>query len=465
MLKTILILPVFGLLSLFGLLQNQVTLMQNTPSSAKAGDEFLIEITITKGDIEGFARYQMDVPVGFTAVARQTANGDFSFQDQKVKIQWMRVPFDREFKISYALQVAPTISGDFTFEGKFSYIQNNSVQTASTGVSNINIAGDEVAAGIAAAAQTTYTYQNVSLKNIDCIRQKPFLNDKNEVIVNLLINKGDLREFGKIQEQIPRGYNAVSLKSKNSIFTYKNGIIKFLWMNMPPEQQFTVSYKLIPEAEVPDQAFIISGTFSYAENERTKTINIAERNVDISTFTGDEVLAQNTPEPEPEITAPIETVTTPEPTPVIEPTPEPVQQPVAEATPVTPAETYTQPATTTYQNTNTNTSYTNTPTTYDNMPMVAEGVRYRVQIAAGHKLVNQNYFKKLNITDPVQTEIHDGWHKYTIGNFMIYKDARDYRIYVWNNTPIHDAFVAAYNNGIRITVQEALMIANQNWYN
>ncbi len=445
---------VASFLTLFGFFSSDVVVSLNMPTSANAGDEFLIEVTINKGDIEGFARYQQDLPVGFTAVSRQTANGIFKFEDQKVKIQWMQVPYDREIVVSYAVQVAPTVSGDFNFDGKFSYILNNGVQTSVVPAQPITIIGDETAAGTAQSATTTYSYQNVNLKNIDCIRQKPYLNDNNEVIVNLMINKGDLREFGKVQEQIPRGYRAESLRSKNSIFTFKNSIIKFLWMNMPSDQQFVVSYKLIPEGEIPDQAFIITGTFSYAENERTKTINIADREVDLDNFKGDELVAQTT---EPQQTA--EPVVTPKPVvvPVVAEVTEPETQTEYVAD-VAPVETQAD-----------NTSYT-APDNYNNLSDIANvpspenGVAYRVQIAAGHNLVSENYFKKLNITDEVQVEIHEGWHKYTVGNFPVYQDSRNYRVYIWNNTPIHDAFVAAYNNGLRITVQEALMIANQRWY-
>ncbi len=468
MFKSIFIPIIVSVLSLFNFFSGDVSVELNMPTTANAGGEFLVEVTISKGDIEGYARFQQDLPVGFTAVPRQTMNGDFRFEDQKVKIQWMKLPYDKDMVITYAVQVGPTVSGTFDFEGKFSYILDNGVQTAVVPAHSITIIGDETAAGTAEQANTSYSYQNVNLKNVDCIRQKPYLNENNEVIVNLLINKGDLKEFGKIQEQVPRGYRAESLRSKNGIFTFQNSIIKFLWMNMPSDPQFVVSYKLIPEGEIPDQAFIITGTFSYAENDRTKTINIADRDVDLSKFTSEEMVAQNTPSETSTATQPQQQTQTPPPaqtqqveTPVETETQQ--TENVADVTPPVTEQPKTEPKPT--QN-------TYTPPAVDKGALADltsatsgdEGIGYRVQIAAGHNLVDEKYFRKLNVTDEVQIELHEGWHKYTVGNFPDYKDARDYRVYIWNNTPIHDAFVAAYNNGLRITVQEALMIANQKWY-
>ncbi len=437
----------FSVLTVFNFFSSDVSITLNMPTSANAGEEFLVEVTINKGNIEGFARFEQSLPVGFTAVARKTANGNFRFENQKVKIQWMQVPFDQQIVISYAVQVGPTVSGNFKFGGKFSYVLNNAVQTASVTSKSITIIGDETLAGTEAGATTTYSYQNVSLKDVDCIRQKPYLNDNNEIIVNLLINKGDLTGFGKVQEQIPTGYKAESLRSKNSIFTFKNSIIKFLWMNMPNDPQFVVSYKLIPEGNIPDdEAFIITGTFSYEENKRTKTINIADRKVDLDNFKGDELVATTTKPKEQENPTTQQESTTKTSTVITQP----------EETATNVVADNTQPETQTPSGNLSDITYTPSPD--------QNGIAYRVQIAAGHNLVSEKYFKKLNITDEVQIEIHQGWHKYTVGNFPIYRDARDYRIYIWNNTPIHDAFVAAYNNGMRITVQEALMIANQKWY-
>ncbi len=484
MLKSNLILGIISVLMLFGLVGEPVSVSLNMPDSAQSNSEFLVEVTIRKGDVEGFARFQQKLPNGFKAVARQTANGEFSFTDQKVKIQWMKVPYDKELVVSYAIQVDPaTASGSYTFDGSFSYIMDNSVQVATAGTQTLQVIADESSLNL--ANQQNMVIQKgdvqVNLNSVDCIRQKPYLNDNNEVIVNLLINKGSLKEFGKIQEQIPVGYRAESIKSKNSIFTYKNHIVKFLWMNLPSnagDDNFVVSYKLIPEGEIPDEEFQIVGTFSYAESDRTKTINIAERNVDLEKDE-DELLVQ-APEPEPEPTAPIASYTpAPEPTysyePVSTPEPEPtpvVSQPSSDNTYAQSSGTtssYSEPAyetqpTATPAPRSTRPTYQVSAEDLTDIPSPEQGVAFRVQIAAGHRLVGKNYFKRLNITDQVQVEIHNGWNKYTVGNFSEYKDARDYRVYVWNNTPIHDAFVSAYNNGMRITVQEALMIANQKWY-
>ena len=61
-------------------------------------------------------------------------------------------------------------------------------------------------------------------------------------------------------------------------------------------------------------------------------------------------------------------------------------------------------------------------------------------------------------------ERHEGWIKYTTGRYGAYQEARDQRqAYVSGGHNFPGPFVAAYNNGDRITVQEALMLSQQRW--
>lgn len=97
-------------------------------------------------------------------------------------------------------------------------------------------------------------------------------------------------------------------------------------------------------------------------------------------------------------------------------------------------------------------------------PNGIQNVYFRVQISAGHKLVNTKYyFNKLKIRDNVIVEQIAGWYKYTIQKFESYVSAKNQRNSIWEDSPLRDAFVVAYNGRKRITVQEALMITNQKW--
>ena len=91
-------------------------------------------------------------------------------------------------------------------------------------------------------------------------------------------------------------------------------------------------------------------------------------------------------------------------------------------------------------------------------------VLYSIQIAALHTAkapeVLASYYK---ITEPVKTEMAEGFTKYTVGNHKLYKEAHDARDMI-KTKGVKDAWVTAYNKGKRITVQEALMITSQKWY-
>ncbi len=89
-----------------------------------------------------------------------------------------------------------------------------------------------------------------------------------------------------------------------------------------------------------------------------------------------------------------------------------------------------------------------------------------MQIAAGKNVVDKAYFEKRhNWTSDFVIENHNGWVKYTTGSYQVYRIARDNRESVnGGEHKFNGPFVTAYNEGIRITVQEALMISKQKWF-
>jgi len=95
---------------------------------------------------------------------------------------------------------------------------------------------------------------------------------------------------------------------------------------------------------------------------------------------------------------------------------------------------------------------------------VDEEVAFRIQILATHAEVSRETIKRIYAyPGEVRHEQHPDWHKYTTGYHNTYRAARDSRVDLSTKHAFPGPFVAAYRNGKRITVQEALLVTKQNW--
>lgn len=416
------------------LFQGDVSVTLNAPAEVVAGTEFEVEITVNKSDLASFSRLQQNLPAGLTATSEKTSNGDFTFKDKKARFIWLRMPDEEQFTVTYKVKVDKRLKGNFNINGKFSYIEDNERRSISVGSNEITILpSPDIDPSLIVDINDyerlviPYIAPATADPQIACIRQLPEPSpDGNGYIVNLIVSKERKEKFAKIEETIPAGYKAEMISERDAIFTFKDRTAKYLWMNLPASSFFMVSYKLVPTGNK-KTAPQIDGKFSYLEEDKTISIDIQQTEQDLAMV--------KTPEELNNLLLGLSVPT------------------LADNTTTKNVDV---PKTRKDREPRSNRKYLLEP---------EEGIYYRVQLAAGHSPVNiKRYFKKYNLDKEVRKEMHDGWHKYSIGSFPEYKIARDYRVHIWNTTVIDDAFVAAYNNGSRITVQEALMIANQKWY-
>lgn len=448
---------------LFNFMENEVTITMKAPSEVVAGTEFTVEITIKKSNVDDFSRFQQDLPIGLFAKIKDQAGcagGDFRFQDQKVKLLWYKggLPTTEEFTIYYTIQVDPTVQGTIMLGGQFAYLIDNNRQTA-----EIIPQAIEVTAGDVADIDTTkikkYTADDFNNKtaptstDVTCFRKKPYLNDKGEIMVDLLVDKGSNNKYGKIQEQIPQGFSASPAEDRTDvIFTFKENNVKFLWLTLPAQSKFVVSYKLKPAGDQSIDSLNIKGTFSYVANDITIPVDIVQKDdLDLTKISSQNIIASNN----------VKSNNTTNNT-----TNNNSSNNASNNTSnnSTLANNSTNKTTNNSSNKNNNTT-TNNSKNNNTITDPETGVKYKVQIGAYRRNLNVSYFtSKMQVNEKVSKELNNGLNKYIVGSHGEYKEARDHRVSIWDNTPIDDAFVTAYNNGNRITVQEALMISNQKWY-
>ncbi len=303
--------------------------------------------------------------------------------------------------------------------------------------------------------------------------------------VTLKVNKGDVSGFAKLEQILPAGLEATSVDVANSTFSFKERKVKFLWMSLPAETSFTVSYDVKVAAGTSGNQ-ILEGTFAYIFNNETQKYALPKGIINISAAqtASSEVKTNivetphNNPEAEKakaeaeakaaadaaaksaeakakqdatatekanaELAASIKKKMEEE-------------KKAADAAAAAAKKQQQQEAKQQQQEVKKETVKTEVAVK-EGKPV--DGLVFRAQVAAGKKKVSPSVFQaEFKITEEIFWEEHEGWNKYTVGNFNSYRAAKTFANDIRDNNGVTGSFVVAYNNGTRISVQEALNIA------
>ena len=445
--------------SLFGG-DNGITVSGNIPKTIKAGQEVPIEIKVAKGSMSGFAKLQIELPEGLSLKESDNRGASFSYSDGLAKWVWASLPSENTITVKAILVAESSSSGIKTIGAKYSFVENNAKQVVEMVPIEITV---ESESGVTTTTEqntvttSTETPTNTETNtvaatnsnkepegNVTVIRTIAKGASEGEYIVNLKIKKGATKGFARYSDDIPEGITAKAIKTDASSFSVADGKVKFVWVSVLPNDELELIYSMSSNKSI---ELTLNGEYSYLEDNQSKKFSLTPEQLVINLNTS---VATNTETQTTQVT-PTETLA------VVTPTEE-----VATSTETTAVVTSTEST----DNNNAN-SGTDTNSSTDIVAKQQQGnINYMVQIGAfsNGNVTASALKRKFRISEQVRSEMSGGLSKFMIGSHNEYKDARDQRDVVRNNNGVDGAFVVAYNQSKRITVQEALMISNQKWY-
>ena len=411
----------------------EVEISIDHPGRVNAGEEFTVSVTISKGTLTDYSRFSQELPLGLTATNVSSPNADFSFDNQRLRVIWLKMPDLNQFTISYRVMVDPRLRGSFVLGGVFAYVvederkflnfdknevitivPNPSVDPALV-VDIKDFKGGE-AAPVAARPGEVFAM---------AVRQKPELLNSGGYLVRILVNNPTGSKYAKIEETIPFGYMVEEVNSNEGIVSHAASTVKFIWMKLPPTTEFEVVYRLVPKQNEPQGDMIIDGMLTYTTGNENKIVEIKEMDMYLQEMTQ-------------------------------------VQKRNLLATGTVPARTARSTTSQTNQpepvNTRQPTASTSVPGTASGRVInntrvldYGSGAYYRVQLSANRIPIDAvAYYREVGVDREVLVEQHEGYYKYTIGSFSTYEQAVSYKNQVDGLAEIDGSFVVAYRDGRRV---------------
>lgn len=479
MLKFILI-P-FKLLVLFFIASyftSGLSIVQEAPDRIDSLSSCTVNLKVNTKGVTGFAKFQHRFSEGVQIEPVELHGATFSFEKRQMKVIWMNLPEAEEFTISYKLTVTDPEIVEIPLGGTFSYLEENKRATYDIEQHIMKVGPDAETVKEQTRPRLTV---NRSFESIGTDKYRVKLHVQGRYVTG----------FAKIEEVVPFDASSKSVENKDAVFSQVDNRVKFVWMNLPKTDTFSVVYEIDLSGAVSQNKEEIEGKFSYLYDNETQKVNIEsgsrsepqpdeekpllaeETAVDqpaddessalVTDDESKEAPVEDAPEEEPVLTKKIED-----------------EKPAENTETEKPAKVVSEESTTEEdsddQPVDTDEQMDEKPGELDNQATDSagqqietnknsdEGIEYRVQILAGKNAVKAPYFKSIyNFQDDFYVENHEGWIKYTTGGYLVYRQARDAREEIRSGYKFPGPFVVAYNDGLRVTVQEALMVTNQKW--
>jgi len=422
----------------------KVTLETSVDENVTAGTEFRVVVHIDKGDLTEYSRFSQELPYGLTATNISSPNADFAFENQRVRIIWLKLPEEKEITVEYKIKVHERLKGPFSLGGEFAYIMNSERSFVRiTPPVDLQIQPkpglDPSLVVDISEFRKSVTPDQASLEVKDfakAIRQEPELLPTGEILVRLIVRNPEGSTYMKVEENLPAGYMFEEVDSQGGIVSYAANQVRFIWMKQPATDPLMVTYKLVPKAGENQDPMVIKGSFSYSANGKSETVQFKEVAVNLGALSREQQLSlmqQGDIQQSGSTTQQLVSNT---------------QQTTKTNDPLKTDATKTGTGTTTGTETKTNQVQQTVSHT--------EGIEFRVQIGAYTDPVKQNFFRNKGIPMKVEMVKEGGYYKYLIGPFKNYDEAMAERNRIVRDNKIPDAFVVAYYNGKRITIQEAI---------
>lgn len=231
-----------------------------------------------------------------------------------------------------------------------------------------------------------------SVMAVNCRRSIQSIS-ANEVKVEIVINKDQLSSFARLAESIPEGSTIKYAKSEGGRLTIQDNKVKIIWLTLPQQASITISYIVSTEA-LKEGNYTISGNFSYVDGGLTKEFEIPANNF---TINGSRIAST-------------------------------LSASASEAALINKVMTGNIFATT--------------------------NVTYAIQILSTKDKLSADHFSKNKVQQVKVETTTDGTNKYIMGAYKSSDEAiatRDSLV----KKGFNDAFVVAYNNNQRITLEEA----------